>query len=212
MHNSILRQIHLGVEELSDVLNSLASQAEMLHPGMLCSILLFDAEANRLHHVAAPSLPSQFVREIDGMLASEEASSSAYAASSGKRVIVENMSRSPECSMSRARVLHRYCQHATAAGFQSCWSQPIKGREKRVLGVFAIYQRAPARPGDEDIRLLESCANLARAGDRTLSGRGKESAIWRFSTCSRSYPTVACSSTACVRPWPTAEEAGATVR
>ncbi len=153
MHNSILRQIHLGVE-LSDVLNSLASQAEMLHPGLLCSILLFDAEANRLYHVAAPSLPSQFVREIDGMLASEEASSSAYAASSGKRVIVENMSRSPECSMA-------YCQHATAAGFQSCWSQPIKGREKRVLGVFAIYQRVPARPGDEDIRLLENCANLA---------------------------------------------------
>ena len=153
MHNSILRQIHLGVE-LSDVLNSLASQAEMLHPGMLCSILLFDAEANRLHHVAAPSLPSQFVREIEGMLAGDEASSSSYAASSGKRVIVENMSRSPECSMA-------YCQHAAAAGFQSCWSQPIKGREKRVLGVFAIYQRAPARPGDEDIRLLESCANLA---------------------------------------------------
>ena len=153
MHNSILRQIHQGVE-LSDVLNSLASQAEMLHPGMLCSILLFDAVANRLHHVAAPSLPSQFIREIDGMLANEEASSSGYAASSGKRVIVENMHRSPECSMA-------YCRHAVAAGFQSCWSQPIKGREKRVLGVFAIYQRAPARPGDEDIRLLENCANLA---------------------------------------------------
>ena len=53
-----------------------------------------------------------------------------------------------------------YCRHAVAAGLQSCWSQPIKGREKRVLGVFAIHQRSPARPEDEDIRLMENCANL----------------------------------------------------
>ncbi len=153
MHNSILRQIHQGAE-LSDVLNSLASQAEMLHPGMLCAILLVDAVSNRLRHIAAPSLPSQFVREIDDLLAGDEASSNRYAASSGKRVIVEDMGRSPECYMA-------YCQHAAAAGFRSCWSQPIKGREKRVLGVFAIYQRAPGRPGDDEILLLESCSNLA---------------------------------------------------
>ena len=153
MHNSILRQIHQGVA-LSDVLDSLASQAEMLHPGMLCAVLLADVVSSRLRHVAAPSLPSQFVRALDAMLANDEASASSYAASSGKRVIVENMGRSPERSM-------MYCQHAAAAGFQSCWSQPIKGREKRVLGVFVIYQRVPARPSDEDIRLLENFANLA---------------------------------------------------
>lgn len=153
MHNSILRQIHQGVA-LSDVLDSLASQAEMLHPGMLCAVLLFDAGNNRLRHVAAPGLPSQFIRVLDDMLANDEASSSSYAASSGKRVIVENMGRSPERSM-------MYCRHAVAAGFQSCWSQPIKGRENRVLGVFVIYQRTPARPGDDEIRLLENFANLA---------------------------------------------------
>lgn len=150
MHNSILRQIHRGVA-LSEVLNSLASQAELLNPGMLCSILLFDAAANHLHHVAAPSLPGQFVREIDGMLANNETCSSGQAAASGRRVIVENLR---ECSAA-------YRRHAASAGFQSCWSQPIKGHEKRVLGVFSIYQRVSAQPGDDDIQLLENCANLA---------------------------------------------------
>lgn len=153
MHNSVLRQIHEGVA-LSDVLNSLASQAEMLHPGMLCSILLVDSAVNRLHHVAAPSLPSQFVREIDSLLARDEACSSNQAVSSGRRVVIEDLGGGPGCSTA-------YCRHATAAGFASCWSQPIKGREKRVLGVFAIYQRKPASPGEEDVRLLENCATLA---------------------------------------------------
>ena len=153
MHNSILRQIHQGMA-LPDVLNSLASQAEMLHPAMLCSILLFDAAARRLHHVAAPSLPSQFVREIEEMLISDETCSSSRAALSGQRVIVEDLGLGREGASA-------YCRHAATAGFLSCWSQPITGREKRVLGVFAIYQRKPASPDEDDIRLLENCANLA---------------------------------------------------
>jgi len=153
MHNSILRQIHRGVA-LSEVLNSLASQAELLNPGMLCSILLFDSHSRRLHHVAAPSLPAPFIREIDGLLACDESCSSGQAAATGKRVIVENLRKGNAFSAA-------YCRHAASAGFQSCWSQPIKGHEKRVLGVFAIYQRVVARPGDDDIQLLENCANLA---------------------------------------------------
>lgn len=153
MHNSILRQIHREVA-LNEVLNSLASQAEVLNPGMLCSILLFDTPSRRLRHVAAPSLPGQFVREIDGMLANDEKCSSGQAAASGRRVIVEDFRAGSECSAA-------YCRHAASAGFQSCWSQPIKGHEKRVLGVFAIYQRVAARPGEDDIQLLENCANLA---------------------------------------------------
>ncbi len=153
MHNSILRQIHQDVA-LSEVLNSLASQAELLSPGMLCSILLFEMASKRLHHVAAPSLPGQFVRNLDRMLANDEKCSSAQAAASGRRVIIENLQTGDECSAA-------YCRQAASAGFQSCWVQPIKGHEKRILGVFAIYQRVPARPGDEDIQLLENCANLA---------------------------------------------------
>lgn len=154
MHNSVLRQIHEGVA-LDDVLTSLASQAEMLHPGMLCSILMVDPATDCLRHVAAPSLPAAFVREIDDMLAGEsECCSNGKAASTGRRVIVEDFAVGPECSTA-------FCRCAASAGFASCWSQPIKGREKRVLGVFAIYQRAPARPGEEDIRLLENCATLA---------------------------------------------------
>ncbi|WP_305074910.1 ABC transporter substrate-binding protein [Propionivibrio sp.] len=153
MHNSILRQIHQGVA-LSEVLNSLASQAELLHPGMLCSILLLDTVSNHLRHVAAPSLPGQFVRDIDRMLANDESCSSGQAAASGRRVIVANLREGSACSAA-------YCRHAASAGFQSCWSQPITGRERRVLGVFAIYQRVSAQPGDDDIQLLENCANLA---------------------------------------------------
>ena len=153
MHNSILRHVHQGMP-LSDVLNSLASQAELLHPGVFCSILLFDPVKHLLQHAAAPSLPSEFVYTVDKMLANNENCTANLAMASGRRVIVENLRSNTDCSAA-------YCEYATQAGFLSCWSQPIRGREQRILGVFAIYQRFPAVPSEENIQLLENCTNLA---------------------------------------------------
>ena len=153
MHNSILRHVHQGMS-LPEVLNSLASQAELLHPGMLCSISLYDAADRSLHYVAMPSLPSQFVRTIDKMLRNKEICPCTLAMNRGKRVIVEDLRGDTVSS-------DIYGEYTTKAGFLSCWSQPIKGREQRVIGVFDIYQRIVSHPTEEDIQLLENCANLA---------------------------------------------------
>ena len=56
IHNQILHQINQGVA-LAKVLDELIHQIEALHPKMVCSILLLDADGKHLHHGAAPSLP-----------------------------------------------------------------------------------------------------------------------------------------------------------
>ena len=121
---------------------------------MRCSVQLHDAAAGRLRTVAAPGLPDSFVKEVDALPTGDETCSSNRALKVGQRVIVDTTGGSPDHSTSDG------CRVA-AAGFAACWSQPIKGREKRVLGVFNAYWHASAAPGEDDVRLLENCANLA---------------------------------------------------
>ena len=139
MHNSILGQLHEGVA-FADVLDSLAAQTGKLRPGMRCAVLLLDAASGRLHAVAAPGLPESFVAGIEALPADDETCPSNRALKSGRRVVVEG---------------------GAGDGCAACWAQPIKGREKRVLGVFDAHWEASAAPGEDDVRLLENCANLA---------------------------------------------------
>ena len=53
LQNQILSQISEGAE-LKTVLHELVTQVELLHPDMLCSILLLDSDGKTLRHGAAP--------------------------------------------------------------------------------------------------------------------------------------------------------------
>ncbi|TMA38428.1 MAG: PAS domain S-box protein, partial [Deltaproteobacteria bacterium] len=50
---------------LADVLSALVRTIEEQAPGMLCSVLCLDGE--RLRHGAAPSLPEDYSRAVDGL-------------------------------------------------------------------------------------------------------------------------------------------------
>src|SRR5262249_35010875 len=54
-------------DPLATVLDNLARAIEELAPGMICSILLLDADENILRHGAAPSLPREYIHAIDGI-------------------------------------------------------------------------------------------------------------------------------------------------
>ena len=153
LHNQILEQINRGVA-LPKLLNELASQVEALHPDMLCSILLLDAEGKHLQHGAAPSLSEAYNQAIHGLAIGDGLGSCGTAAFRGKRIIVEDIHRHPYWLPFR--------DLAKLAGVQSCWSQPIKTSKDVTLGTFAIYHRQPSCPTDAEIILIESYANLAQ--------------------------------------------------
>ena len=153
MNNSILRQIYAGLS-LADVLASLVSQAEVLQSNALCSVLLVDPASHCLHHVATPSLPHRFSKELDELLARDVRCPCSLAFRTGEPVVMKSLKNSAGCDPEYARL-------GAEVGIVACWAQPIRGSERRIHGVFIMYLRAPSLPDEDDRRVLENCANLS---------------------------------------------------
>src|SRR5208282_1515759 len=59
----------MGQSPLPKILDALCSEIEQHHAGMLCSVLLLDADGVTLRNGAAPSLPQEYSRSVDGVKA-----------------------------------------------------------------------------------------------------------------------------------------------
>ncbi len=77
------------------ILDALCRLVEELAGGSLSSILLLDADAKRLRHGAAPSLPTPYIDAIDGALIGPSAGSCGTAAYRAKPVIVSDIATDP---------------------------------------------------------------------------------------------------------------------
>jgi len=174
LHNQVLHLISKGAP-LPEVLQGLASRVEALHPGALCSILLLDEDGRHLRHGAAPSLPDFYNQAIDGVVIGDGVGSCGTAAFRGERIIVEDIQQHPFWAL--------YRDLAARAGVQSCWSQPFKNRDGRVLGTFAIYHQQATSPSATEIGLIEdyaSLAGLAVERARTEEALGKSQQRYRL--------------------------------
>jgi hypothetical protein len=87
----ILERVAQGAPQ-AEVLEAIVRLIERQAPGMLCSILLFDARRQTLQHGTAPSLPNEYVRVIDGSAIGPEAGSCGAAAFTRQSVFIEDTS------------------------------------------------------------------------------------------------------------------------
>ncbi|QPK61722.1 EAL domain-containing protein [Methylomonas sp. LL1] len=152
-HRTRVMQLLTEQNPLPEVLDSIARDVENLNPGMLCSILLLDADGRHLRQGAAPSLPAFYNQGIDGIAIGPNAGSCGTAAFTGKRVIVSDIESHPYWAA--------YLGLAHRAKLGACWSQPILSTQGKVLGTFAIYHRQPHQPSADDLQLIEDEARLA---------------------------------------------------
>jgi PAS domain S-box-containing protein len=148
----ILRMI-MAQEPLSDVLNMLCTSIERQHPGLLCSVLLLDGNGKTLRMGASPSLPTSFVKAIDGTEIGPSVGSCGTAAYLRQPVIVSDIETDP--------LWADYRGLARAHGLRACWSVPMLSHEDRVLGTFAIYYREPRGPDMPQLQLIERASHLA---------------------------------------------------
>jgi len=151
-HNRVLKLL-AEKSPMASVLDTIVRDVEAIDPGMLCSILLLDAESQHLHHGAAPSLPAAYTQALDGAAIGIDVGSCGTAAFTGERVVVEDIASHPWWLPFR--------ELAAQADLRSCWSQPIVSAQGTVLGTFAIYHRTPSTPSPDDIELIEDEARLA---------------------------------------------------
>ncbi len=155
----ILEEIRSGVfdkffkgEKLIEILESILHSIERKNKNMLCSILLLDEEGKHLLSTAAPRLPKFYVDAINGGEIGLGVGSCGTAAYTGESVIAEDIQTHP--------YWEKYKILAKKAGLASCWSEPIKNENGRVLGTFAIYHNKIAHPTNKHILLIKQLAKI----------------------------------------------------
>jgi len=147
----ILERIASG-ESLPNLLTFIALGVEKENPQMICSILLASDDGKRLLNGAAPSLPDFYNLATHRTKIGEGVGSCGTAAFRRERVVVEDIDS------------HPFWKSFTAvqeAGLRSCWSEPIISSTGTLLGTFAIYQRAPASPNEDEISLIQQASAFA---------------------------------------------------
>jgi len=152
-HHQVLGLIATG-SALADVLDSLVRLVEQQSSGMQCSVLLLDDDGTHVRHGAAPSLPEDYVRAIDGSAIGPRNGSCGTTMFLGTRTIVTDILTDP--------LWEDYRDLARSSGLRACWSTPIFSPQRKVLGSFAMYYGEPRSPSDAELLLIESAADVAR--------------------------------------------------
>ena len=138
---------------LGEILKSLVLLIEAQSPEMLCSVLLLSDDGNHIRHGAAPNLPEQYVKAVDGAPIGPKHGSCGTAMYRGKPVIVTDINTDP--------LWEDYRELAAGTGLRACWSTPIMSGRGKVLGSFAMYYHQPRIPTGDEARLTVVATHIA---------------------------------------------------
>jgi two-component sensor histidine kinase len=151
--NEILADIAADAP-LAETLERLARSIEDYSGGrMLASLLLMDADGRHLRHGAAPSLPAEYSRAIDGGEIGPAAGSCGTAAFRKEPVYVSDIEHDPLWADYKALALPH--------GLRACWSTPIFSSTNSVLGTFALYHREQRSPSDQEKEIVGLLTRIA---------------------------------------------------
>jgi GAF domain-containing protein len=122
-------------------------------PDMLCSVLLLSEDGEHVVHGAAPSLPEEYVKAIDGSPIGPKQGSCGTAMYRGEPVFVTDILTDP--------LWDEYRELAVANGLRACWSTPILSGRGKILGSFAMYYSEPRTPTGDEAVLTEVATRIA---------------------------------------------------
>jgi len=151
-HGRIMAKIATGAP-LHEVLTLIVSYVERQFPNMICSIKVLDPVENRLYSGAGQGLPESFRNSVHGLKIGPQVISSGAAAYWGKRVVAADVYTHPNWV--------EWVEIARENDIRSCWSEPILGIEKQVLGTMSLYHRTVHHPTPTEMEVIQSCVQLA---------------------------------------------------
>ncbi|MGC1789599.1 MAG: GAF domain-containing protein, partial [Terriglobales bacterium] len=173
----------MGQSPLPEILDALCSDLEQHHPGMLCSVVLLDADGVTLRSGAAPSLPREYSQSIDGVKIGPSAGSCGTALYRRQPVVVSDIAIDPLWAGPR--------ELALAHGLRACWSNPIPAQDGSMLGTFAVYYREPRTPDAQHLRLIARATHLvALAIERDRDKTELRAAEDRYRTLVERLPAI----------------------
>ena len=147
----VLRGIAIG-DPLPTLLARICTLYDDLHPGVMASVLLYDADADRLRAGAGPKLPAPFLAAFDGLPLALHAGPCGAAVQRRERVVVEDLGGDPQWGGHLAL--------ARESGLVACWAQPLLARDGEPLGALCAHLPERRAPGADEIAALESLASI----------------------------------------------------
>jgi PAS domain S-box-containing protein len=139
---------------IEEILTAICLNYELVVDNSYCSVLLLDDEGVHLKHGAAPNLPDDYIKGIDGISIGENVGSCGTAAHRKEKIIVSDISADP--------LWKDYKEFTLAFGLRACWSVPILNANNKVLATFAVYYKECKIPSEEDMKLLDRAASKVK--------------------------------------------------
>jgi PAS domain S-box-containing protein len=150
---SVLEKIASGAP-LATVLDVLVRGVEAQScDGMMCTALIFDEGAQCLRHGAAPSLPVEYNKVVDGLRIGPRMGSCGSAAYKRERVFATNVTTDPHWA--------DHLQLASTFGIGACCSTPVFSSDGMLLGTVAMYYHQAHEPSEHDRELIRMATHLA---------------------------------------------------
>jgi PAS domain S-box-containing protein len=121
--------------------------------GMMCTVLVFDDAAQCLRHGAAPSMPEEYNRIVEGIGIGPCVGSCGSAAYKREPVFATDIASDPHWA--------DYVELAAKFGLGACCSTPVFSSDGALLGTVAMYYRNPHQPSEHDRELIRMATYLA---------------------------------------------------
>ena len=122
--------------------------------GLISSVYLLDRDGKQLSFAAGPRVPDLWRQLTASYAAVPGVSPCGTATTCRHSVVVENI-------VSNELFPANWRTTAAAVGFASAWSTPFFSTDGRVLGTFAVFDRALQAPTQERLRLVDRATHLA---------------------------------------------------
>lgn len=152
LERNILAINEAGDKTLEEVLSIYLLGIEVLHPGMICSIL--QLKGNQLFSLASPSLAEGYTNAINGVVIGNNVGSCGTAAFTKKNVIVTDIAKDPYWT--------DYKKLAADYGLKACWSHPIFNQKDEVIATFAAYYQQTKSPTAIEQNTITRASNILK--------------------------------------------------
>src|SRR5262249_49273947 len=107
-----------------------------------------DKEGKCLHPIwGAGDMPESYLNRIDGFLIGKDSLACGLAIPTGRPVLTPDVMEEP--------LWKPWTHLAREFDFRGCWSFPIRTREDRPVGTFAMYFRRPHEASAYDVELAD---------------------------------------------------------
>ncbi len=170
LQQTLLESIALG-KGFSELLDDLCKMIEVMIPDSLASVMLFNDDRQSLRFQSGPTFSEQARRLFEEIQTAEDMGSCGNAVLSGEPVFICDVPAD-----TRWDGLRRVAQTLQIG---SCWSIPIFGEDRRILGTFAVTSRQKRAPTPFQIRTLNTASYLAGIAIRN---RQREQRLQQWNT------------------------------